>query len=140
MAAVSASLVASIGDGFGRIELCWRPLNMSEIASSLSPTQMITCLETVQSLLENYPCSLSDYEKGCLIRFATSVAESMESNLNGPIIISLCSAITDVNTVRRVQERLRVAHHAVSSMMPGEWDKYYKELSLHNQPPTSLDI
>jgi len=113
---------------------------MTAIASSLSPMQTITCLETIQSLLENYPCSLNDYEKGCLIRFGTLVAESMAIDLNARITILQSSALTDANSVRRAQERLAAAHSALSSLMPGDWDKYFKGNSTRPRPRMWPDI
>lgn len=85
---------------------------------------MITALETIQSLLENYPCSLSGFEKTCLTKFATSVAESMESNPAGLITILPYSVTPGVITGLQEQKRLRVAHSALNSLIPGEWARY----------------
>lgn len=105
--------------------------------SQLSPIQMITALETIQLLLENYPCSLNGYEKTALLQFAISLAENMENKLEGPIIISLSSAMNDATMASRAQRRLRVANNALSSLLPGDWGKYCSARSNNHQPLTS---
>jgi len=111
---------------------------MITIASPLSRIQMITALETIQSLLENYPCSLSGSEKTCLTLFAISVAESMESNPEGPIIILPFSGTKDAPTDRLAYRRLRVAYNAIRSQIPGDWAKYFSAHSNNRQLRISL--
>lgn len=112
---------------------------MKPIPLPLSPTMMITALETIQSLLENYPCSLSGYEKACLIKFATSVAESMETSPVGPITILRYLATPAASMGLQERRRLRVAHAALSSLTPGEWARYCLDNSNLTQRLTSQD-
>jgi len=111
---------------------------MTPIRSPLSPTMMITALETIQSLLENYPCSLSGYEKTALTKFATSVAESMETSPVGLITILPYSVSKAVSMGARERIRLRAAHAALSSLIPGDWARYISVYSSQDQPPISL--
>lgn len=112
---------------------------MKPIRSPLSPMMMIAALETIQSLLENYPCSLSDYEKTALTKFATSVAESMESNPAGHITILPYSVSPGVFMGLQERRRLRVAHSALSSLTPGNWAKYCSGPWNNRPPPMSPD-
>lgn len=111
---------------------------MKTIRSPLSHIQMIGSLETIQSLLENYPCSLSGYEKSCLTLFAISVAESMESNPEGPITISLYSGTQGAHMGRQELTRLRVVNNALCYLIPGDAAKYFSERSNKTQQRTSL--
>lgn len=113
---------------------------MNTTHSPLSPIMMITALETIQSLLENYPCSLSDYEKTALTKFATSVAESMESSPVALITILPYSTSPAVSMGLQERRRLRVAHAALSSLIPGTWARYCLGGWSNPQPPTSPDM
>lgn len=111
---------------------------MKAIHSPLSPIQMITALETIQSLLENYPCSLSGYEKSCLTIFATLAAESMEKKHPGHIIISLFSGTQAASMGRLELTRLRVVNNALSSLIPGDVGKYFSAHSSNLPQRISL--
>lgn len=112
---------------------------MKPIRSPLSPMMMITALETIQSLLENYPCSLSGYERTCLTKFAISVAESMETSAAGLITILPYSVSPGVIMGLHAQKRLRVAHSVLKSLTPGDWARYCSEPWNNLRPPTSPD-
>lgn len=138
MAVASASHAVSTAGGFGPTALCWRLLNMKTIRSPLSRIQMITALETIQSLLENYPCSLNGFERTCLTLFATSVAESMENLPGDPITILPFSTTQDASTDRHAHRRLRVVNNALVSLIPGDWAKYFSAHSNNRQQRISL--
>lgn len=139
MAVASASLAVSIAAVSGPIVFCWRPHNMKALRSPLSPIQMIVALETIQSLLENYPCSLSGYEKSCLTKFATSVAESMESNPAALITILPYSVSPGVSMGSQERRRLFAAQNALKYLTPGDWARYCSGPWNPTPPPTSLD-
>lgn len=112
---------------------------MKPIRSSLSPTQMITCLETCQYVLENYRCSLSDYERATLASFVTSAVESMETNPEGRITILPYSVSLGVSMGLQDRKRLTAVKRAVSFPALGLSDKLCSELLRTRQPPTLRD-
>lgn len=138
MAVASASHAALTAAACGHTAYYWRQHKMRQIASPLSHIQMITALETLQSLLENYPCSLSGSEKTYLTLLGTSLAESMENNPDAPIIISLYSGSQGAHMGRLELRRLRVVNNALCSLIPGDAAKYFSVHSNQTQRLTSL--
>jgi len=112
---------------------------MKVTSSALSPIRMIVFLETITFILENFPCSLSAYERYILTQFGILVAENMVLTPEGPITISLSSDTKTVFTELRGYTRLHAAKRALEYHQRGLMEKSTWEPSNQPQRPTSQD-
>lgn len=101
--------------------------------SLLSRTETTISLQTIALLLTSYRNSLSAYEKNCLTKFAILLAESMETEPEGPTITLPCSTIPDAYTASPDKTALLAVKTALYSMLPGGRAKFYSEHSNKNQ-------
>lgn len=137
-----ASPVVYHDEKYGHTASNWRPHNMQKTRSSLSPTTMITCLQTILFLREHYSCLLSDSERALLSKFVITVAESMAHKLPDHIITSPCSTITDV-TMELPAEHICLENVAIAARLfrtLGAKAQYCRENSHHTVLHTLQDM